>query len=80
MVFFLVTLKALSNIHHLIGNGKNIYFWFDPKWPCGRLVDAFSERTIHDLGLGRDIKVSSIIRDGSWSLPHARTHQVKNIF
>lgn len=33
-----------------------------------------------DMGLGRDIKVNAVIRDGAWNLPRAAFHQLMEIF
>lgn len=37
-------------------------------------------KAIYDLGLGPEIRVSSVIRGNSWNFPRARTHKIAKIF
>lgn len=70
----------LHHIRYLIGNGNSTEFWLDPWLPCGRLVAIYGNRVVYDLRLGRNVKVTSIIRDGSWCFPHAPNHVAREIF
>lgn len=42
--------------------------------------DTFGDRTIYDLGLGRNVKVSKFLNSGNWEFPHAPTHGIRDIF
>lgn len=55
---------------HSIGNGSCTKFWLDP-WihPGLVLVEQLGNRTIYDLGLGRNILVSRYISNGQWAFP-----------
>lgn len=70
--------EALKHVTHLIGNGKQTFFWLHPWLPCGRLTDVFGSRPINDLGGGNQIDVSSFISNGNWRLPTATSAQLMN--
>lgn len=70
----------MQNCLHLIGNGENTSFWFDPWLPCGRLVDRYGKRPIHDLGLQEGISVASFITEGTWKIPWASSNELMDIF
>lgn len=71
--------KILPFVHHRIGDGKSTSFLLDPWLPCGRLIYKFGGRAVYDLGLGKDIAVSSFISNGSWRFPHPSSLQLIDI-
>lgn len=71
--------KILPFVHHMIGDGKSTSFLLDPWLPCGRLIYKFGGRAVYDLGLGKDIAVSSFISNGSWRFPHPSSLQLIDI-
>jgi hypothetical protein len=48
-----------------VGDGHNIFLWYDNWHPLGCLFDQFGHRPMYDAGHSIGPKVSSIIRDGS---------------
>ena len=56
-----------------IGNGEKASLWFDYWHPIGPIAEVLGERIIYDSGLGRQVRVASIIDGSSWCWPHARS-------
>lgn len=53
----------------IIGDGSDTNVWSDIWLDQGRLLDVFGERVIYDSGLGRKMRVCSLIQDGALNLP-----------
>ncbi|GAV85680.1 hypothetical protein CFOL_v3_29114 [Cephalotus follicularis] len=52
-----------------VGDGHSFSLWFDP-WLCGDSIDdRYGGRVIHDSGLLRNARVSSVIKEGVWDWP-----------
>jgi hypothetical protein len=64
---------AKKFIRFKIGDGNRTYLWLDNWHPLGRLVDRFGFRIVYDSGSCLEAKVSSIIRNGDWFWPKARS-------
>ncbi|GAV90323.1 zf-RVT domain-containing protein [Cephalotus follicularis] len=63
-------MNLLANyLHYEIGDGMSISLWFDP-WLSGvSLVDRYGDSVIHDSGLQRNARLSSVIKEGEWDWP-----------
>jgi hypothetical protein len=57
---------AKNFIKFQVGDGHNIFVWYDNWHPLGCLYDKFGYRLLHDAGHFVGPKLSSIIRGGSW--------------
>lgn len=76
----LITCQTLKFRAHIIGNGTQTVFWFDPWFPDGSLFDRFGTSLIHDLGLGDKLKVSTFIENCKWNTPHSAVGHLIEIF
>ncbi|KAL7251523.1 hypothetical protein ACSBR1_013373 [Camellia fascicularis] len=59
-------------ILHKIGNGGDVFLWFDNWHPLGSLWVRFGARVVYDTAFGMDAKVSRIVNNRSWSWPKRR--------
>ncbi|XP_028077369.1 uncharacterized protein LOC114279339 [Camellia sinensis] len=59
-------------ILHKIGNGDDVFLWFDNWHPLGYLWARFGARVVYDTAFGMDAKVSRIVNNRSWSWPRRR--------
>jgi hypothetical protein len=50
-----------------VGDGQNIFLWFDNWHPNGYLLDKYVHRAVHDAGSTIGAKLATVIRDG-WNL------------
>lgn len=66
-------------IKDIICDGHNTSLWFDNWHPLGPLADKFGDRVIYDIGMPKDTKVSSIIRNSKWALPITQTWEINEI-
>jgi hypothetical protein len=62
-----------------VGDGSKIYLWFDLWHPDGYLVDRYGYEVIYDAGSKIGPRVSSIIREGDWYWPSARSKDLVKI-
>jgi len=71
----LLKLKAVAKefIRFSVGDGSRISLWFDCWHPNGRLIDRYGFRLVYDAGSCLEAWVSSIIRNGDWFWPNARS-------
>lgn len=46
-----------------IGNGKNIFLWFNNWLPCWSIKNKYGPRVIFNAGLSKEAKLSGIIKD-----------------
>ena len=60
-------------IHHIIGDGRHTWLWFDSWLPFGPILPRFNERVIYDSALARQTRVATIISDGQWVWPIANS-------
>jgi hypothetical protein len=56
-----------------VGEGHSIFLWLDCWHPAGRLLDTYGYRIVYDTGSNLDARVSSILIDGRWVWPPARS-------
>lgn len=62
-----------------VGDGSKIFLWYDVWQPTGCLLDKYGFRIVYDAGCSIGPKLSSIIRDGEWYWPSARSHKLVEI-
>jgi hypothetical protein len=62
-----------------VGDGREIFLWFDSWHPAGYLLDRYGFRTVYDAGRDIGPKLSSIIRNGEWYWPSARSDNLVEI-
>ncbi|XP_028073922.1 uncharacterized protein LOC114276328 [Camellia sinensis] len=60
-----------------IGNGENVFLWFDNWHPLGSLWQRYGQRILYDTNLPDNSKVSSIIFDGSWKWPIPSSWEIR---
>ena len=61
-------------IVHRLGNGKDIFTWFDNWHSLSPLLDHFGGRILDDNASPRNAKLESFIRGSSWNWPNATSH------
>ena len=54
-------------IVHKVGNGKNIFIWFDNCHPLSPLLVHFGCRILYDNASPRTAKLETFIRGSSWT-------------
>jgi hypothetical protein len=59
-----------------VGDGSKIFLWHDSWHPEGCLFDNFGYRVIYDAGRNIGPRVSTIIKDGEWFWPNARSEHL----
>jgi hypothetical protein len=62
-----------------VGKDKNIFLWLDSWHPDGILHDIYGYRVIYDAGSQLESKVSSVLVDGCWRWPPARSEELVKI-
>jgi hypothetical protein len=62
-----------------VGKGHDISLWFDAWHPAGRLVDIYGFRIVYDFGIGIDAKLSTVLKNGNWIWPPARSEALVHI-
>ncbi|XP_062166142.1 uncharacterized protein LOC133872568 [Alnus glutinosa] len=56
-----------------VGDGQSIFLWLDNWHPNGYLLGKYGHRVVHDAGSTIGNKLSTVIRDGEWCWPPARS-------
>jgi hypothetical protein len=56
-----------------VGTGHNNSLRFDAWHPNGRLIDTYGFRVVYDSGLGLNACVSTVLHEGYWNWPPARS-------
>ncbi|XP_028106175.1 uncharacterized protein LOC114305299, partial [Camellia sinensis] len=59
-----------------IGNGENVFLWFDNWHPLCSLWHRYGQRILYDTNFLDSSKVSSIISNGSWMWPIPNTWEI----
>jgi hypothetical protein len=61
-----------------VGNGSRVFLWYDQWHPDGCLLDKYGYRAINIYEAGSNVgaRVSSIIRDGDWFWPAAKSDSI----
>jgi hypothetical protein len=62
-----------------VGNGSRIFMWLDVWHPDGCLLDKYGPRTVYEVGNSLDAKLSTIICNGEWYWPHARSDRIVDL-
>jgi hypothetical protein len=70
---------AKQFISHKVGDGRNIFLWYDNWHLAGCLFDVYGPRTLYDAGHAISPKLSSIIKKGSRYWPSARSEALVDI-
>ena len=60
-------------IKYMVGNGRNIFLWFDNWLPSGPIHPSLGDRVIYDAGLSRTASVAEITTGNSWRWPVANS-------
>ena len=63
----------------VLGNGREVFLWFDYWLPMGPLQSTFGNDQIEESGLHRNTKVSAIIRNGQWNWPWSSSEDLCTI-
>jgi len=71
--------EAKDFLSFRVGDGRKIFLWFDSWHPAGYLFDQYGYRTVYDAGSAIGPKLSSIIRNGEWYWPSARSNNLVEI-
>jgi hypothetical protein len=66
-------------IRYQVGDGRKISLWLDKWHPAGCLLDKFGYRAVYDSGLSMNAKLCTIIRNGEWYWPFARSDNIVEI-
>ncbi|XP_028118145.1 uncharacterized protein LOC114315743 [Camellia sinensis] len=65
------------HIKFKIGNGDNVFLWYDNWHPLGSLWHRFGPRILYDTNLPDSTKVSSIVSNSSWKWPISNSWEIK---
>ncbi|XP_028067833.1 uncharacterized protein LOC114270499 [Camellia sinensis] len=65
------------HIKFKIGNGENVFLWYDNWHPLGSLWHRFGPRILYDTNLPDSTKVSSIVSNGSCKWPISNSWEIK---
>jgi len=57
----------------MVRDGSSIFLWFDNWHRGGCLFDTYGSRVMHDAGPSIGPMLSTILRDGDWLWPSARS-------
>jgi hypothetical protein len=77
----LLKLRSIAKpfIKHLVGDGSSIFLWFDNWHPVGCLFYVYGFRVMYDAGHSIGPMLSSIVKDGYWHWPNARSDALVDI-
>lgn len=70
---------AKTSINFQVGDGSNIFLWHDHWHPIGYLLEKYGYRVIYDSGFSKEAKLSSILLNGDWFWPSARSDTLVEI-
>jgi hypothetical protein len=70
---------AQKSIRFSIGRDNRVFLWWDHWHPDGCLLEKYGYRAMYNAGSHVDARVSSIIRNGEWYWPAARSDQLVQI-
>lgn len=62
-----------------VGNGQDIFLWHDPLHPGGPLLNYYGSEVLYGSGSSLNAKLSSMISNGHWNWPSARSNSHKDI-
>ncbi|XP_062162012.1 uncharacterized mitochondrial protein AtMg00310-like [Alnus glutinosa] len=62
-----------------VGDGNRIFLWLDDWQLDGCLLDKYGYRVVYDAGSSIDAKLSTIICNGEWYWPYARSDRIDDI-
>ena len=65
-------------IKFIVGDGRDIFLWFDSWMPLGSIIPTMSDQIILDSGLPRNSRVQAIIdfASNTWRWPLANTPEL----
>nr|GEX26132.1 hypothetical protein [Tanacetum cinerariifolium]GEX28658.1 hypothetical protein [Tanacetum cinerariifolium] len=61
--------KVADRLQYEVGDGSNIYMWYDKWQNNGMLIDQVSNRDLYDARMPKMIKLSDMIDEGVWKWP-----------
>jgi hypothetical protein len=70
---------AKTFIRFQVRDMRSIFLWHDHWHPLGYLLHKFGFWVVYDSGLSMDVKLSSIILNGDWYWPEARSEALMDI-
>jgi hypothetical protein len=70
---------AKTFIHFQVGDGSNIFLWHDHWHPTGYLLEKYGYCVVYDSGFSKEAKLSSILLNGDWFWPSARSDTLVEI-
>jgi hypothetical protein len=59
-----------------VGDGSKFFLWLDVWHPNGCLLDNYGHRVVYYAGSSVNAKLSTIIRNGDWYWPGARSDKL----
>jgi hypothetical protein len=60
-----------------VGDGSRVFFlWLDVWHPDGCLLEKYGHRAVYDAGSSLGAKLSTVIRNGDWFWPYARSDKL----
>jgi hypothetical protein len=59
-----------------VGDGSKIFLWLDVWHPDGCLLDNYGHHAVYDAGSSVNAKLSTIIHNGDWYWPAARSDKI----
>ena len=71
--------EAKHFISFNVGDGKNIYLWFDAWHPDGMLYEKYGHRVIYDVHIKLKARLDPIIQNGQWYWLAACSDHLSNI-
>ncbi|KAK1356325.1 hypothetical protein POM88_049581 [Heracleum sosnowskyi] len=63
-----------SHFSYVIGNGRNVSFWFDPWFNGEPICTSKLDRFISQSGLACNTKVAALLSSSGWVLPRSNYH------
>ncbi|GKD24306.1 RNA-directed DNA polymerase, eukaryota, reverse transcriptase zinc-binding domain protein, partial [Tanacetum coccineum] len=61
--------KVADRLQHEVGDGSNIYIWYDKWQNNGLLIDQVSNKDLYDTRMPKMIKLADMIDKGVWKWP-----------
>ncbi|GKC21274.1 RNA-directed DNA polymerase, eukaryota, reverse transcriptase zinc-binding domain protein [Tanacetum coccineum] len=61
--------KVADRLQHKVGDGSNIYIWYDKWQNNGLLIDQVSNKDLYDARMPKMIKLADMIDEGVWKWP-----------
>jgi len=63
-------------IKYNVGDEKSFHLWMDWWYPDGVLYDKYHFKVVYDAGIKVNAKLDSVVKDGDWFWPSARSEEL----